>query len=759
MRFGPFEFDAFLGVLRRDGRDVALPGKAQDLLRCLLERPGSVVSKDEMVAIVWNDAAVTDHSVTEAIHGLRKVLGDDARRPRYIQTVHRHGYRFVAHVTILDNGLTDLADGAEVGARRDRQALTGHGSRLWTGTALAVLATATLWLIADVSFPGITGRDPLAGLEDPMTIGPPPDRSFDPQSHAVAITPDGSTLIFPATAPGDPYHLYTHRLGEAVSRPLYQTVGDWVLSPFVSSDGRVVGYVSGLDDQGASPPGRRSIHAVDLENGGSHLLCTGCAGNIAGATFAADGTLIFSQFVGEALETRVLWRLSPGERPEPLDVQPPEPGAGYLWPRLLPGDKWLLVTVRYGRTIEGARVAALNLDTGQRRTLIAEGFNAHYVPTPGQPEQGHLLFGRSGELWAVAFDVERMEVLGEPVAVPLDKPVAMNADTGSAGFAVSNTGTFVYYPGVFWRRTFGLFVRGRNGGGHWLVDDRAQYRSARVSPDQTRLAVCVRAKRDEIRIYDLLGRGDERSARFQFTLRHSVRDQCAPVWSTDSRSIAFASGGDLWTVEARKDRTPALLVHTDTWIEPVDWSADGEVVYTMRTATGDRDVWAVDARCRDTKPWLDACASEHRRPLLATPEDERAGRLSPDGRWLTVQLGAASTIHAVPFPGGGQGIQVGEGLWPRWAPDGALLYYFDRRRWMAAPWRPGIDDPGPSARPQTGLPAGSFEEMLADGAVVGITSSSPALPTTEILVVPGFSAMLRRLAPAGQATASLPRSR
>jgi DNA-binding winged helix-turn-helix (wHTH) protein len=68
------------------------------VLECLIERPGRVVSRQELIDRVWKEAFVTDTSLAEAVSFLRQALGDDPQNPRYIQTLHRRGYRFVATV-------------------------------------------------------------------------------------------------------------------------------------------------------------------------------------------------------------------------------------------------------------------------------------------------------------------------------------------------------------------------------------------------------------------------------------------------------------------------------------------------------------------------------------------------------------------------------------------------------------------------------------------------------------------------------------
>ena len=93
-RFGPFRFVAGDGLWRH-GEPVALPPRAIAILTALLDTPGVVVSKQALMDAAWPGTFVTDSSLLEAIGLLRDVLGDNARRPIYIQTVHRRGYRFI----------------------------------------------------------------------------------------------------------------------------------------------------------------------------------------------------------------------------------------------------------------------------------------------------------------------------------------------------------------------------------------------------------------------------------------------------------------------------------------------------------------------------------------------------------------------------------------------------------------------------------------------------------------------------------------
>src|SRR5918993_4648960 len=96
IHFGPYCLDRLNARLLRDGQDVPLTPKAMDLLTHLATRPDRLVTKEELLSVVWPDVIVSDASVKVCIGELRKALGDDPRSPKYIETVHRRGYRFVA---------------------------------------------------------------------------------------------------------------------------------------------------------------------------------------------------------------------------------------------------------------------------------------------------------------------------------------------------------------------------------------------------------------------------------------------------------------------------------------------------------------------------------------------------------------------------------------------------------------------------------------------------------------------------------------
>lgn len=97
-RFGPFLLDPADRRLTRDGAPVELNARYLDALALLVRERGKLVSKDRFLDEVWRGVPVTDEALTQCIRTIRRQLGDDAARPRFIETVPKHGYRFIAPV-------------------------------------------------------------------------------------------------------------------------------------------------------------------------------------------------------------------------------------------------------------------------------------------------------------------------------------------------------------------------------------------------------------------------------------------------------------------------------------------------------------------------------------------------------------------------------------------------------------------------------------------------------------------------------------
>src|SRR5215470_3448785 len=153
-RFGVFEADPGNGVLTRGGRRVRLQEQPFQLLSALLERPGEIVTREELQGRLWPRTVIDyDHGLNKAVSKIREALGDSAENPRFVETIARRGYRFLADVAVIDERPTEaiVAPPAASAPPGEKSAPADAGSlrkpALWAVALLSVLAAACLaWL-------------------------------------------------------------------------------------------------------------------------------------------------------------------------------------------------------------------------------------------------------------------------------------------------------------------------------------------------------------------------------------------------------------------------------------------------------------------------------------------------------------------------------------------------------------------------------------------------------------------------------------
>jgi DNA-binding winged helix-turn-helix (wHTH) protein len=114
LSFGPFQLDAANAQLWCETQPVRLTAKALQVLSYLAERPGQLVTKDELFGAVWPDTVVSDATLTSNIQAVRHVLGDDSRSPQYIETVHRRGFRFIGKVVSSQQPVVSIQEGVSI---------------------------------------------------------------------------------------------------------------------------------------------------------------------------------------------------------------------------------------------------------------------------------------------------------------------------------------------------------------------------------------------------------------------------------------------------------------------------------------------------------------------------------------------------------------------------------------------------------------------------------------------------------------------
>jgi serine/threonine-protein kinase len=472
---------------------------------------------------------------------------------------------------------------------------------------------------------------------------------------SVAISPDGSAVVFVGTAEGGT-QLFLRRRDEAVIRPLEGTENG--ADPVFSPDGRWLLFRAGRDLMkmvvGSGPT---AIARIETSRG---------------ATWLDDGSVVFAPDAAVGL-----MRIPPGGgAPQPLTTLNAQKGErSHRWPTALPGGKAVLFIVGTNASPDdynNSDVDAVIVASGERRHVMTGASFVRYVPT------GHLIFMRNGALNAVPFDAGSLTLTGNPT--PIVNGVGGDVTSGAAAFACANDGTLVYAPGS----------AGPNGNSRRLVwADRtgaveplplppALYNDVRISPDGRRFAVVVGAAGSgDIWIYDV--------ARGTFTRLTFDRNAGTPAWSADGQSVIYAS------IEAGQDRTTFYR-------RPVDGSRDRE---RIGAAEGRVFLLSVDeagkflrivktsktqGRVSDIVQLNLADGTET--PLVATGADEYSGSVSPDGRWLAYQSNESGRfeiyVRNLAEGGGRWQVSTAGGEEPRWSADGRELFFRIDNRFMHA---------------------------------------------------------------------------
>ena len=114
LRFGPYQLDLEHGQVWRGKQTVKLTPKALAILRQLVHQAGQVVSKEELFQTVWPETVVSEAALTVCVQELRRVLRDNATHPRYIETVHRRGFRFIGKVVSSQHSVVSSGELSDV---------------------------------------------------------------------------------------------------------------------------------------------------------------------------------------------------------------------------------------------------------------------------------------------------------------------------------------------------------------------------------------------------------------------------------------------------------------------------------------------------------------------------------------------------------------------------------------------------------------------------------------------------------------------
>jgi len=558
------------------------------------------------------------------------------------------------------------------------------------------------------------------------------------------LSPDGTRMAFVAVGVDKMQRLYVRPLDQMQATVLLGT--EEARDPFFSPDGQWIGFFTG-----------DKLKKISVQGGVAFTLCD--APNARGGDWGDNGLIVFAP--GPA--TALFKVSSAGGTPEPFTALDNQNSAvTHRWPQFLPGANDVLFTFSStGLAFDEADIVVYSTTSGKLKTVLHGGSYARYVPS------GHLVYERNNTLFAVPFDLKRLEVTGSPA--PVLEDLATSA-TGGAQFSVSALGTLMYVGGsaanqdvsIYWMDAAGKFTSLRGTPGN--------YRDLAISPDGKRLAMDItNGNRTDIWVYEW-----ERDALTRLTF--SAYQNEAPIWTPDGQRIVYASAEkgaapNLWWIRADGGGDAQRLTESADSQYPSSWSPHGAALaFSQNIPRMGWGIMTMDVEGSEKSGWK----LGQPKIFASAPSLELLPAFSPDGHWIAYMSNESGTyeIYVRPFPGPGGKWQVSNGGvnriggWgPQWSGNGKDLLFFvpASRQIMAVSYttagdsfhaeKPRLWSPGQIADRRAGFVNPIFS-LHPDGKRVAVfkasATESGSAPINKVSFIFNFFDELRRKVPAGK---------
>jgi len=591
LRFGVFEVNLRAGEVRRQGVKIKLQDQPFHVLAMLLERPGELVTREELRDRIWPAGIYLDYekSVSKAINKIREALGDSSENPRFIETLPRRGYRFLGPVeggqaakpsTLpLSRSPEDLKPVASSWSRRHL---------IWgvlASLALAITVSVSIWILGKRP-PREPGLSALIAV--PLTTYPG-HQSFP------AFSPDGNQIAFAWTqAEQDNANIYVKLIGtENLLRITNNPANDY--APAWSPDGR---YLAFLRDLG---PGRVAVMIVPSLGGTPERKLVEIASiwdvklgfADPGLSWSPDGKWIAikDRQEGETQDSVYLVSVETGER---LRLTHPPPGSGDGSPALSPDGKHLAFCRTF--TFGVSEVYVLDLSNGPAARGVPKQISFRKQRTIGLAwtRNGREIIFASGSgfsdegatLWRVSVSGS-----GAPRLLALAGEHGSWPAISFQGDRLAFTRQYAQDQNI-WR----LHFSGSSGETGKVVSLTASTRNdygPQYSPNGERIVfISQRTGRDEVWVCNGDGSGV-----VQLTSLGAAITGC-PRWSPDGARIVFDSNAvgtfHLYVIDASGGQ-PKRLTDTPADDALASWSRDGRSIYFASNRTENWEVWKIPA--------------------------------------------------------------------------------------------------------------------------------------------------------------------
>lgn len=656
--FGPFRLVPDERLLLRDGEPVALTPKAFETLVALVHRAGHLADKDELLREVWPDSFVEESNLAQNVFALRKVLGEGKKGQKYIETVPKRGYRFLASVRVVEHSEEELVVHQHVHAGG-----AGRGRRRTPLPPEDVRASFHAWEGATVKTVTSGDASDAGALEARPSNGAPAAtvtvaQTTTAASHSVLPRRKVALIVMTSVALAlaggyGVYRLVNRKDVPAISfqgaKWTRLTTSGKVTRAAISPDGRFVVHV--VDEAG-----QQSLRVKQIATQSNIEKVPPAPVSYQSLTFTPDGNYIYYALESKDLPHAVLFQVptlggDPKRIPVKLDTAAKDMPHRALVSFSPDGKQFV-----FSRS-EGDEETALiiaNADGSGEQKLVT-----HRAPEvcgwPSWSPDGKTIAYTMGN-----FDSNDMTVFEARVADGVFKPLASQRwfRVGTMAWLADDNGLLILATAgkgnhhQIWHLSYPA------GEARLLTDNLDNYVDLSLTAASDTLAAVQHGEQGNIWVAPA---GDNVNLRQITSAAGLIEGSGGISWTPDGR-IVYSSrttdGRDIWIIDADGKNQKQLTANTRINNQPAV-SPDGHHIFFLSDRTGVPHIWRMD---------LDGGNPRQ----LTNGTGEQAPNCSPDGQWvLYMTVFGDAHIWKVPA-GGGQPVQLSNKLlgFPSVSPDG-----------------------------------------------------------------------------------------